>query len=350
MTREGRNMGPRIGIMGAGAIGGNIGGMMALAGHDVTLVDQWPEHVEAMKKSGLKVTRPQDEKVARVRALHIHELQQVSQPFDYAVIAVKSYDTQWATWLMKGYVKPGGAFISAQNGINDDRIADIVGRKNEVPCIVTIGAGMYEPGHVLRTDTNAVGFEVGEYDGADTPRARELVGLFGSVAEAKLTLHAMDHRWSKLMVNCMANALAGLGGYGSGEVRTEASVRRVSIQLGAEAVRVAKALKYKPDPVAGISPDAIVDAAEGRNLEQVELQLMEAGRRTAGGRPSFAQDVLKGRRTEIEYLNGYVSEQGRKSGVKTPFSDAIVKLVNSLGVGFKSDPKHLQPLVKMLPR
>lgn len=341
---------PRIGIMGAGAIGGNVGGMLALAGLDVTLIDQWPAHVEAMKKSGLKITRVNDEKVAKVNALHLFEVQQVTKPFDYAVIAVKSYDTEWATVFMQRYVKPGGAFVSAQNGINDDRIANIVGRKNEVPCIVTIGAGMYEPGHVLRTDTNAVGFEIGEFDGADTPRARELVAVFDHVAPTKFTAHAMDHRWSKLMVNNMANALAGLTGLGSGEVRLDANVRRIGIQLGAETIRVAKALGYKPDPVSGISPDAIVEAAEGRNLEQVEMQLMEAGRRTAGGRPSFGQDVLKGRRTEIEFLNGFVSEQGRKAGVKTPFSDKIVSIVNGLGVGFKPDLKHVDPLTKMLPR
>ena len=64
----------------------------------------------------------------------------------------------------------------------------------------------------------------------------------------------------------------------------------------------------------------------------------------------MGQDVLKGRRTEIEFLNGYVSEQGRKAGVPTPYSDKIVQLVNSLGVGFKPSPDHIKPLVTMLPR
>ncbi|MSQ09048.1 MAG: ketopantoate reductase family protein [Dehalococcoidia bacterium] len=340
----------RIGIIGAGAIGGNIGGMLTLAGQDVTLIDQWPEHVEAMKKHGLKMTWPDGVKVAKVRALHIHELQSVTDPFDYAVVAVKSYDTDWATHLIKGYVKPEGAFISAQNGINDERIAAIVGREREVGCVVTIGAGMYEPAHVQRTDRNAYGFEIGELDGSNSARAQELAKIWSGVAETHVTTNLMGHRWSKLMVNCMANAVAGLTGHGSAETRTIPELRRIGIQLGAETARVAKALGYKTDPVMGIAPAEIIDAAEGRNVEQVELKLLETAQRTAGGRPSFGQDVLKGRRTEIEYLNGYVAAQGRKAGVKTPFSDAITKLVTDLGVGFKADPDNIKPLVKMLPR
>jgi 2-dehydropantoate 2-reductase len=289
-------------------------------------------------------------RTAKVNALHIHELQAVTEPFEYAVIAVKSYDTEWATLLAKSYVKEGGAFISAQNGINDERIAAIVGRENELGCVVTIGAGMYEPGHVQRTDRNPYGFEIGELDGSNSSRAQELARVWSSVAETHVTSNLMGQRWSKLMVNCMANAVAGLTGYGSAETRTIPELRRLGIQLGAEAVRVAKALGYRPDSVMGISPEAIVNAAEGMDVEQVEMKLLDSAKRTAGGRPSFGQDVLKGRRTEIDYLNGYVASQGRKVGVKTPFSDAITKLVHGLGVGFKSDPNHVGPLVKMLPR
>lgn len=340
---------PRIGIIGAGAIGGNIGGMLTLAGHDVTLADQWPEHVEAMKKSGLKMTWLAGEKTAKVRALHLHELQSVNEPFDYAFISVKSYDTEWATWLAKGCVKPDGAFVSAQNGINDERIGAIAGRDRTLGCVVTISAGMYEPGHVIRTDTNQVGFEIGELNGSDSRRSHDLAAIMSSVAETHATTNLLGLRWSKLMVNSMANALAGLTGYGAAQVRTIPEVRRVSIQLGAEAVRVAKALGYRLDPVMGISPEAIVDAAEGRNVEQVEMKLMESAKRNPGGRPSLGQDVLKGRRTEIDYLNGYVAGQGRKAGVKTPYSDKIVAIVHSLGVGFKPGPERIAPLVKMLP-
>jgi 2-dehydropantoate 2-reductase len=94
-----------------------------------------------------------------------------------------------------------------------------------------------------------------------------------------------------------------------------------------------------------------VDAYEGRGLAEVEADVAAEGARRGGGRPSLLQDVMRGRRTEIDYLNGYVCEQGRHRGVKTPVNDAIVETVRSYGVGqLKPDPKNLAPILKVLPK
>ena len=98
----------------------------------------------------------------------------------------------------------------------------------------------------------------------------------------------------------------------------------------------------------GVTADSLIDALNGRNVEETETAIMESGRYVAGGRPSFGQDVLKGRSTEIDDLNGYVSRKGREAGIPTPFNDRIVEIVHDLGVGFKAKPENLQPLVDML--
>jgi 2-dehydropantoate 2-reductase len=114
---------------------------------------------------------------------------------------------------------------------------------------------------------------------------------------------------------------------------------------------VGEKLGHAIEPLFGIDARRFVDAAAGRGLEEVEGEMATEAKRRSGGRPSFLQDVLKGRRTEIEYLNGYVSEQGRKVGVPTPFNDAIVRVVLSHGVGkLRPDPRNLEPLARMLPR
>ena len=92
-------MGTRIGIIGVGAIGSVVGGLLTKAGHDVTLIDQWPDHVEAMKKVGLRLSGTCGEHLIPVRALQLCELQSVAEPFDAVFIAVKSYDTEWAVAL-----------------------------------------------------------------------------------------------------------------------------------------------------------------------------------------------------------------------------------------------------------
>ena len=341
----------RIGIMGAGGIGSVVGGLLAEGGHDITLIDQWPEHVEKIRADGLIVETRTGEHLTHPKAIHIHELQLETVPFDAAFIAVKSYDTEWATTLMLNYVDPvHGVFVNFQNGINDERMAAIAGVERSLGCAITISAAVYEPGKALRTDANTPGFKIGEHDGADTPRARELVEVMNAVEVSVFTDDLWGERWSKLMINCMNNALSGVSGYGTAQVRTESDTRKIGIQLGAEVARVAKAQEINLHPVLGISPDAVIDAAEGRNVEEVEARLLESARSAGpGGVPSFGQDVRKGRRTEIDYLNGYVSEKGRAVGVPTPFNDKIVEIVHDLGLNFSGDPKHVQPLVDMLP-
>ena len=201
----------RLGIIGAGAIGSVVGGMLTKAGHDVTFIDQWPDHVEALKKVGLRLSGTCGEHLIPVKALNIYEVQSLAQPFDAVFIAVKSYDTEWATHLGLAYLKkPDGVVVDFQNGINDERVAAIAGRERTLGCVITISAGIYEPGHAIRTDTGGIGFKIGEHDGQETPRARALVEAMNAVAPTKLTTNLWGERWSKLAINCMVNAIAGL--------------------------------------------------------------------------------------------------------------------------------------------
>jgi 2-dehydropantoate 2-reductase len=341
----------RIGIIGAGAIGCVVGGMLTKAGRDVTLVDQWPEHVEAMKKVGLRLSGTCGEHLVPVRALHLHELQSVDAPFDAVFLAVKAYDTEWAAHLAAQYLAPDGVVVDFQNGINDERVASVAGRERTLGCVIQISAGMYEGGHAIRTDTGQVGFYVGELDGRETPRAQALARLLSDVALTKVTTNLWGQRWSKLAVNCMGNAIAGLSGLGSAELRLQPGPRRVSIQLGAEVVRVGRAHGHAIEPlIGGIDAQRVVDAAEGRGLAEVEADLAAEAKRRTGGRPSLLQDVMKNRRTEVDHLNGHVSAEGRKKGVPTPFNDAIVAAVHAHPVGrLVPSLKNLDPLIAMLP-
>jgi 2-dehydropantoate 2-reductase len=338
--------------MGAGAIGSVVGGLLTKAGHDVTMIDQWPAHVEAMKQHGLRLSGTCGEHVVPVRALHLYEAQAIRDPFDAIFLAVKGYDTEWATMFAIRFLKvPDGVIVDFQNGINDERVAAVAGRERTLGCVITIGAGMYEPGHAMRTDTGAIGFKIGELDGRDTPRARKLIEIMNDVAPSRLTSNLFGERWSKLAVNCMANPLAGLSGLGSAEIRGEPVPRRIAIQIAAEVIRVGRAAGHEVEPIFGIAAQRIVDAADGRGLDEVEVEMAEGARSLAGGRPSFLQDVMRGRRTEIEELNGFVVAEGRRLGVPTPFNEAVVREIRQHGVGtLKPEPKNLDPLARMLPR
>jgi len=346
----------RIGIMGAGAIGCNVGGMLARAGHDITLIDQWPAHVEKMKRDGLTLSGTWPDYVVPVNALHLYEAQSIQEPFDAVFLAVKGYDTEWATmFILRFLEEPDGVIVDFQNGINDERVAAVAGRHRTLGAVITIGAGLYEPGVALRTDpvgTDRVGFKIGELDGQDTERARKLVEVMNDVTLTKLTTNLFGERWSKMAANCMSNPLAGLSGYGTTETKTVPAARRIGIQVASEVIQVARAAGHEVEPIAGIEAQRYVDGASGKNLSRLETDMVAAVTQTGGaGRPSFLQDVMRGRRTEIEELNGFVVAEGQRLGVRTPFNEAVVREVKRHAVGtLQPDPKNLEPIAALLPQ
>src|SRR5437773_176672 len=242
----------RLGIIGAGAIGCVVGGLLTKAGHDVTLIDQWPEHVETMRRRGLRLTGTCGDHTIAVKALTLHEAQSIAEPFALLFVAVKSYDTEWATRLGVQYLKDDGLVVDFQNGINDHWVAAVAGAHRTLGCVITIGAGMYEPGVAMRTDSGRLGFKVGEHDGRDTERARRIAELLTAVAGAKVTTNLWGERWSKLAVNCMLNPLAGLSGLGTAECRTEPGPRRVGVKTPFNEKVVdlyrARGARFVPDP------------------------------------------------------------------------------------------------------
>jgi len=207
----------------------------------------------------------------------------------------------------------------------------------------------------LRTDpvgTDRVGFKIGEVDGQDTERARALVEAMNDVTLTKLTTNLFGERWSKMAANCMSNPLAGLSGYGTTETKTVLAARRIGIQLASEVIQVARAAGHEVEPIAGIEAQRYVDGANGKNLSQLENDMVAAVTQTGGaGRPSFLQDVMRGRRTEIEELNGFVVAEGQRLGVRTPFNEAVVREVKRHAVGtLQPDPKNLEPIAALLPQ
>lgn len=320
-------MSKRIVVVGAGAIGGYAGGHMTRAGHDVTLIDAWPEHVEYMRSHGLQLSGMTD--VERysipVNALHITDVQRLcrERPVDIAFICVKSYDTEWATHLIRPYLAPNGFVVSLQNCINEERIANIVGWGRTLGCIASlVAAELYAPGHVKRTvpmggDRHTV-FRVGEVHGRVTPRAEEIAQLLRAADSAKVTTNLWGERWSKLVINSMRNGLSAATGLSGNQRDGAEGPRGLSIRLGSEAVRVGQALGYQLEKMLGMDPEMLARAGEGNKdalAEIVDILIENAKRRSDEQRPSMAQDMAKGRRTETDFINGYVAAKGLEIGM-----------------------------------
>jgi 2-dehydropantoate 2-reductase len=332
----------RLAFVGAGAIGSYVGGRMAQAGLDVTLIDPWGQHVDMIKRHGVAFSGTEGTSRTDIKALHIHELQSlIAHPVDIAFIAVKSYDTEWATVLIRDYLSTGGFVVSLQNGINEESIAQHVGWGKTMGCVAsTIGVSLTEPGHVRRTyqpggSAHTI-FRVGEVHGRITPRVKEVVEMLRTVDSADATTDLWGDRWAKLTANSMHNALAAASGLTHIGIYGERGPRRIAIRLGGEAVRVGRALGFDIASVRGVPVEALERAALGDEdaMRKVE-DVMHGwtGRMTEEGRPSTAQDVMKGRRTEIESINGLVVRHAERVGIPVPYQSAILALVRRIERG-----------------
>ena len=321
-------MGPRIAVVGAGAVGGYVGGHLSRLGHDVTLIDPWPEHIEAIRRDGLHLYGVTEEECCTVQVptMHLTELQSLAKqrPIDIAVVSVKSYDTEWATTMIKQYLSPGGYVVSLQNCINEERIAAIVGWGRVVGAIAAaISVDLYEAGHIRRTVAKGGAahtvFRVGEVHGRVTKRAEELAAMIEGIDSIKVTTNLWGERWSKLCLNGMRNGVSAATGLGGNDVDRNDAIRRFCIRLGGEAVRVGQALGYELEHIGKLDPERLALASEGnrRAMDEIEAVLVSGSNTAARSdlqRPSMGQDMQKGRRTEINFMNGFIAAKGAEIG------------------------------------
>jgi 2-dehydropantoate 2-reductase len=335
----------RIAIVGAGALGGYVGGHFARQGLDVTLIDPWPQNVETIRSRGLELDglTPEEKFVVdKLKILHVTEVQGLAKaPVDVAFVAMKSYDTLWATALIAPYLSERGFAVSLQNCMNEETIAGVVGWGRTVGVVASqISVDLYEAGRIRRTiakggDKYTI-FRVGEPHGRITPRVEELVEWFRGIDSAKATANLWGERWSKLVQNAMGNGVTAATGMTTPACLGDRTIRRFQIALAGEGIRVGQALGYQLEKIRAIEPELLARAAEGDAGAMAEVESVivpKSNPRADIQRPSMAQDILKGRRTEIDAMNGYIARKGEQVGVAAPSHRKLADIVTRIERG-----------------
>ena len=347
-------MSKQIAIMGVGAAGSYIGAHLTREGYDVTLIDMWGKHVDAMQANGLHVTDALGEFTVPVKAIHLTDAMQLNQQFDIAFLAVKSYDTEWAAHFLKRFVKKGGVVVDSQNCMNDRLVASIVGHDRVVGCIMSsITVALWEPGKVNRggvhgRDRGYDVFRVGELHGRITPRVEEIVEIMSCVDASKATTNLWGERWSKLTTNASGNPVGAMMGEGGQTIAANPDARRIQINICKESCQVALAQNYVVENIRGITAETFSRADDGEVYEELDSKFMPTGGSGPDWKSSMGQDVTKGRHTEVEFMNGYISQQGRVAGVPTPINDAIVQVVSEIDAGTRTPgPENVELVLEL---
>lgn len=321
----------RVAVIGAGAIGASVAADIARSGRGVTVVDQWPAHVDAIRDRGLTVTIAGETTRVTMPALHLCELAQTRDKFDVAMIGVKSYDTRWTAELIKRYLQPDATVIGLQNSLCDDEIVAAVGLGRTLGCVVELAAEIVEPGVLVRhTPPGKTWFGIGPLEPSSKERVPEVAELLRLAARVSIVEDVASAKWTKLIANAIILGPAGALGLPIAQAFQVPGMRDIAAEIGKEAIAVAQACGYRVQPVFGLTADELSGepAAVARKLVDTII-----GHIGPSARSAVSQDHRKGRYSEVDDLNGLVAAFGERYQIATPHNKMIVELTRRIWLG-----------------
>ena len=306
----------KIAVLGSGAMGGVYGTKLFSAGYDVTLIDIWKEHVEAIRANGLKVDGLGEGKFFKAKVTdNPDEIGVV----DLLIVLVKAYDTTTAIKSCKNIIGPDTVVVSLQNGIgNVEKLIDVVGSEHVIGGVTSHGSYVVCAGNICHTGHSYT--SIGELNGQETPRIKKVAEVLekSGLAPVVISNDVTKLIWKKLMGNISLNAISALCDIRNGQVIEFPETREISRLAVLEAAEVAKAK--------GITMD--YDPVEtGWNVI----------RDTAPNRSSMLQDVTVKRETEIEVINGAIVREGESLGIPTPVNKTLTALIKVIQQTYNND-------------
>jgi 2-dehydropantoate 2-reductase len=329
-------------IWGAGAIGGTLGAHLARAGHDLTFVDKVAEHVEMINSRGLRITGPINQFTVKAQAFTPAQL---TGAFDHIILAVKAQDTHAATTALAPHLSANGYVVSAQNGLNELVIKEIVGEARTMGCFVNFGADYHAPGLILFGGRGAV--VVGELDGSVTPRAQELQrALLDFDDQTIVTTNIFGYLWGKLAYGAQLFATA-LTNESIASAFANPQYRALYIAIAQEVMRVAAAKGIKPEAFNGFDPHAFMPnvdpSAPQRSLDEMVAFNAQSAKIHSG---IWRDLAVRKRKTEADPQLGPIVTTGKEVGVPTPLTAKLIELIHDIENGKRAQGLETLDLLK----
>ena len=296
----------RIAVLGAGAMGSWFGGQLAHAGHEVQLLTTNESHIAAVQKHGLELQSDSQKKVVEIA---------IGKPADFSgsvellITLTKTFQLDTAMQSIASGLVPETSVLSLQNGLgNAEVIARYAGRDNTFVGMTMLPVDKVAPGIVASKGKGTAWF--GHVDREQAEKIKSLVDIFAA-ADLDIRHDPLVHKrvWEKVAFNCGMNAVCALCHATPGLIHENASARTLVEQAAAEVVAVAVA--------EGVAIE----------LESVCSTIKFACENHADHIPSMLQDLLDGKRTEVDALNSAVSARGRQAGIETPVNEMLANLV-----------------------
>ncbi len=311
-------------IYGAGSLGTVLGAYMTKNGAAVELVNRNKAHVEALNKNGAHITGTV-EFTTPVNAILPEEME---GPYDTVILLTKQLNNPEVVSFLKPMLSEDGVIVTLQNGIPEPGIAEIIGSEHTMGCVVEWGATMSAPGECTMTsDPDSLSFHMGKMDGITDEQCARVKALLENMCPCEMEEDLLGVRWSKLLINATFSGLGTVIGGTFGDVSEDPEVRKIALRCMKECIDVGHAAGAAFAPVQGKNITKLFYYTNPIKKVFSYLLIPIAMKKHRLIEPSMLQDLKKGKKCEIETINGVVSEWGRKTGVPTPVNDRIVEIV-----------------------
>jgi 2-dehydropantoate 2-reductase len=332
---------PKIAFVGTGAQGASIGADFALAGHDITFIEQWPAHVEAIRANGITVNLPTRTINARVPALHFCQVAEIKHKFDLIFIVVKAYDTKWVTQMIEPILAQDGFVVGLQNGMTHLDIASVVGAERTIGAVIEIASNMFEPGVTTRqNDQSESWFALGAVDPSQQHRVEEVANILRCTGRVEVSDDIKSCKWMKLVVNAAELIPSAILNLPLGDAARFPGFLELMRQAGYEAMRAALKDGASVVPIIGLPPITTNDPE--RYVDRIFEEVLTTFSRSDTLTTSL-QDWRKGRRAEIQEVNGYVIDILRQHGQDAPINQRVVEIALDIERGAMEASTDIAP-------
>ncbi len=317
-------------IYGAGSLGTILGAYINKAGEPIELINRNKDHVEALQTNGAQVVGT----VQFNQSVKAYTPAEMSGKYDIIFLMTKQQNNKEVVTTLKEYLAEDGVLVTFQNGLPEMQIADILGEERVLGCTVAWGATMLSPGVCeLTSAPDALSFSLGsisEKRSRHFAKVKEMLEMMGTV---DVEDNFIGTRWSKLLINASFSGMSAVLGCTFGEAAAPKESRRVVQALIKECIDVCATGGITIEPVQGKDIVKLLDY-KGAVKRAISFFIIPiAIRKHAKLKASMLQDIEKGKLTEVDAINGAVSDYGRKVGCPTPMNDRVVEIIHNIEQG-----------------
>ena len=330
----------RVAIYGAGSLGTILGAFISKAGVPIELINRNKAHVEALKTKGAQVVGTMN----FCQPVVAYTPAEMSGTYDIVFLMTKQQHNPEVVTMLKDFLAPDGVLVTFQNGLPEMQIAEILGEERVLGCTVAWGATLQSPGVCeLTSEPDALSFSLGAISKQRSKhfdKVKEMLELMGKVDVEE---NFIGTRWSKLLINAAFSGMSAVLGCTFGEAAGPKESRRIVQALIKECIDVCKKGGIRIEPVQGKDIVKLLDYSHPLKRAFSFFIIPIAIRKHAKLKASMLQDLEKGKLTEVDAINGAVSDYGRRVGCPTPMNDRVVEIIHRIEKGeLKPDFSNLK--------